>query len=104
MGTLWQDLRFGARTLVRRPGFALVAILTLGLGIGANAAIFSVIDAVLLRPLPFKEPERLVSLWESWHDRGWTQTTFTSAAFWDVQDMSRAFDGVAAMRNSTINL
>ena len=104
MGTLWQDLRFGARSLVRRPGFALVAILTLGLGIGANAAIFSVIDAVLLRPLPFKEPERLVSLWESRRDRGWTRTSFTSAAFWDVQDMSRAFDGVAAMRYSTINL
>ena len=104
MGTLWQDLRFGARSLLRRPGFALVAILTLGLGIGANAAIFSVIDAVLLRPLPFKEPDRLVSLWESRRDRGWTQASFTSAAFWDVQDMSRAFDGVAAMDYSTINL
>ena len=103
MGTLWQDLRFGARSLIRHPGFALVAILTLGLGIGANAAIFSVIDAVLLRPLPFKEPEQLVSLWESRRDRGWTQASFTSAAFWDVQEMNRAFDGVAAMDNTTIN-
>jgi putative ABC transport system permease protein len=103
MGTVWQDLRFGARSLARRPGFALVAILTLGLGIGANAAIFSVIDAVLLRPLPFKEPGQLISLWESRRDRGWTQASFTSAAFWDVQEMSRAFDGVAAMDNSTIN-
>ena len=104
MGTLWQDLRFGARSLLRRPGFALVAILTLGLGIGANAAIFSVIDAVILRPLPFREPDRLVSLWESRRDRGWTQSSFTSAAFWDVQEMSRAFDGVAAMDYSTITL
>jgi putative ABC transport system permease protein len=103
MGTLWQDLRFGARSLARRPGFALVAILTLGLGIGANAAIFSVIDAVLLPPPPIQGTGQLVSLWESRRDRGWTQASFTSAAFWDVREMSRAFDGVGAMYNGTIN-
>ncbi len=104
METLWQDLRFGLRSLIRHPGFALVAILTLGLGIGANATIFSVIDAVLLRPLPFKEPKRLVSLWESRLDRGWAQTSFTHAAFWDLQDRARTFDGIAAMGYGTINL
>jgi putative ABC transport system permease protein len=59
MQTFWQDLRHGARTLTRKAGFTLIAVITLGLGIGAVAAIFSVVDAVLLRPLPYKEPERI---------------------------------------------
>jgi putative ABC transport system permease protein len=104
MGPLWQDVRFGARVLIRHPGFALVAVLTLGLGIGANASIFSVIDAVLLRPLPFREPDRLVSVWETRLDRGWTQSSFTHAGFWDVHDMARTFDGIAALGYGTINL
>src|SRR5262245_63999962 len=59
MQTLWQDLRYGARMLWKRPGFTLIAALTLSLGIGANTAIFSLIDAMLLRMLPVKNPERL---------------------------------------------
>src|SRR5215470_4878659 len=59
MRTFWQDARFGARMLVKKPGFTLIAVITLGLGIGAVTAIFSVVDTVLLRPLPYKEPERI---------------------------------------------
>src|SRR5262245_23854366 len=92
MNSFLQDLRYGARSLFRSPGFAAVAVLTIGLGLGANTAIFSVLNGVLLRPLPFREPERLVSLWETRLDRGFTQTTFSRPNFWDVKDQQRSFE------------
>jgi putative ABC transport system permease protein len=104
MGTFWQDLRVSARALAHNPGFTAVAVLTIGLAIGANASIYSVVNAVLLRPLPFREPERLVSIWETRLDRGWNQASFTHANFWDIRDQNRTFEGIAAMEFGSINL
>ena len=97
MERLVQDLRYGFRRLVREPGFAAAAILTLALGIGANTAVFSVLDAVLLRPLPFPDSERLVALWEI-NDEG-TEIGVTYPNFVDWKEQGEAFEGLAMFGN-----
>ena len=92
MEELWRDVRFAARTLRHSPGFTLVAIATLALGIGANTAIFSVINAILLKPLPYSEPERLVFLTE-WSEQV-PEMSFSVANLKDVRDQTSVFESV----------
>jgi putative ABC transport system permease protein len=100
--SLWSDIRYGARRLVQAPGFASVAILTLALGIGLNTAIFSLIDAMLLRPLPYPAPERLVFLTE-WSEQV-PDMSFSVANFKDVRDQSRSFSELGAFRSESFTL
>lgn len=102
METIWQDLRFGLRMLAKSPGFTLVAVLTLALGIGANTAIFSVVNAVLLRPLPYPESEGLVRIWE---DPGNIAKNFVNPRnYADFRDQNQIFEQVAAISTQSTNL
>jgi len=74
---LLQDLRYAARTLLKKPGFCLIAVITLALGIGGSTAIFTVVDAALLRGLPYRSPERLYHLWESRPQKEFSQREFS---------------------------
>ena len=95
--TLERDLHFGLRQLRRNPGFATVAILTLALGIGATAAIFSVVDAVLLRSLPYRDADRLVSVYEDRSRTGFPRKEFTPANYVDCKAQTGIFEDVAAV-------
>src|SRR5262245_38642069 len=96
-GRMLQDLRYGARMLLKKPGFTLIAVITLALGIGANAAIFSVVNAVLLRPLPFKDPERLVWVWGT--SPKISQANHSPVEFLAYQAQQTSFTEMAAYRN-----
>src|SRR5213596_1253024 len=100
--TLWQDIRYGARMLRKNPGFTAVAVLTLALGIGANTAIFSVVNAVLLRPPPFKEPGRLVFVSEKSKDMDDMSVSYPN--FRDWQRQQAGFSSLAAFRTEEWNL
>jgi predicted permease len=99
---LRQDLRYTARTLARAPGFTAVAILVLALGIGANTAVFSLTDYVLIRPLPFPSPDRLVSLWETLP--GYGHMELAPVNYRDWRRMNTVFEDVGALTTSEVNL
>ena len=99
---LVHDLRYAARTLARTPGFALTAILVTALGVGANTAAFSVADFVMLRPLPFREPSRLVRLWAA--SPGYTTMELSPPNYRDWKEMSRSFEAMGAFHGSAGNL
>jgi predicted permease len=101
---LWKDIRYGARTLRRQPGFASVAVLTLALGLGANTAIFSVVNAVVLRPLPYAEPEQLVRLYEKRPKLGRTRNVVSAPDFMDWRAQGRTFDSMAAYNGWSASL
>jgi putative ABC transport system permease protein len=96
MNTLWQDLRYGARILIKKHGFTLIAVLTLALGIGANTALFSVINGVLLNPLPFPEPGRLMALWSADQRRAESKEAMSWLDFSDYRAQNRSFERLAA--------
>lgn len=102
MATLWQDLKYSWRTVIRKPAFAVFAVLTLALGIGANTAIFSMVNAVLFRPLALRDPEHILIIWES---NGYSDKLPVSIPeFLDFQTQNRSFVRMAALGNWNANL
>lgn len=104
MRTFLQDVRYGLRILAKAPGFTIIALLTLMLGIGATAAIFSVTDAVLLRSLPFRDPDRLVSVFEDASGEGFPRNTPAPGNYAEWKKETQIFTGIAAMALGDCNL
>jgi ABC-type antimicrobial peptide transport system permease subunit len=102
MQTLWQDLVYGVRILAKNRGFTLIVVLTLALGIGANTALFSVVDGVLLKPLPFRNPDRIIALFE--HRLEFERASISYPNFLDWQRENRTFDALAAFRPDDFSL
>jgi putative ABC transport system permease protein len=104
MTALWQDIRYGYRLLARNPGFAAVVVLVLAIGIGAMTTVFSVVNGALLRPLPYREPERLASIWEESSEdplsaMGWGR--ISNPNFFDCRDSTRAFQDMAMISGTS---
>lgn len=102
--TIWQDARYAVRVLLKQPGFSAAAIITLALGIGATAAIFSVVDGVLLRPLPFAEPDRLASVAMRFTPQNMARGPLSMADYLDVRASGGAFEDIAAYSNSRVDV
>ena len=100
MESLWRDVQYGTRRLLREPGFTAVATLTLALGIGLNSALFSLIDGLLLRPVPYPDADRVVFLTE-WSEQV-QNMSFSVANFKDVRDQSHAFEALGAIRSANL--
>ena len=104
MQSLAQDLRYALRTFRQSPGFALAAVLSLALGVGANTAIFSVASALLLRPLPYADPQRLVILWNRSPGLGIMEDWFSTAQYFDIRSGHRGLEEVAIAIGGNYNL
>src|SRR5205814_10243826 len=102
--TFFQDIRYGMRSLFKKPGFTLTAVIALGLGIGANTAIFSVINGVLLRSLSYASPDRIVMLWEKTLTGRNLQNVILPGNFLDWQKQSNSFEHMAAVWDLRVNL
>ena len=100
MSSFFQDIRYALRMLVKSPAFTLVAVLTLALGIGANVATFSVVYAVLLRPLPFAHPEQLVRVFDDLRGPNTPDVGMSAPELWDLQDHSGVFQDISAVAPS----
>ena len=97
METLLKDIRYGLRSLLKRPGFTLIAVITLALGIGANTAIFSVVNTVLLRPFPYRDAENIVTIWQNNAKAGVPRNDVSPANFLDWQEQSHSFESMAGI-------
>ncbi|HET9533006.1 MAG TPA: ABC transporter permease [Blastocatellia bacterium] len=104
MGSLIQDIRYGLRMLLKKPGFTLVAVVVLALGIGANTAIFSIVNAVFLRPLPYPQPDMLVQIWETERKSGDKHATLSPHNFAEWREASQSYEQMAAYRYSSFTL
>lgn len=104
MESLWQDLRFALRALARRPGFTAIAALTIALGIGANTAIFSVVNAVLIRPLPYPGADRIVGVFEQELKRGWARVPANAEDFLAWREDAKSFAALAGVQQQSFNL
>jgi putative ABC transport system permease protein len=104
LGTIWLDVRYAARSFLKSPGFTLVALIAIALGIGANTAIFSVVNAVLLRALPYRDAGRLVAVWEDNRPRHRPHNVDSPANFVEWQQQAQSFDGMAAFYDARLSL
>jgi putative ABC transport system permease protein len=104
MDTLSKDVRYGFRSLLKRPAFTIIAVITLALGIGANTAIFSTINALLLKPLPFPDPDRIVALWDRVPSRGVERNEVAVANYLDWRAQSKSFEHLGIYRWWSTNL
>ena len=104
MDTLLQDIRYGCRLLARNPGFTAIAVLTLAIGIGASTAIFSVVDTVLLRPLPYNDPDKLVVVSETLPGMSTDEIGVSAGEYQDYRDRNSSFSAVAAYESAGFNL
>src|SRR5262245_26983653 len=98
MATLKSDLRYAFRMFIKNPVFTFIAVLTLAMGIGTNSAIFSVVNSVLFRPLPYREPQRLMTVWENHQQRGGPEREWASPAdLRDWREQAQSFNHVAGL-------
>src|SRR6266540_7057702 len=104
MSSLLQDIRYALRTLGQNPGFTVLAVLTLALGIGFNSAVFSVVDAAVLRPLAYVRPEELVRIWDSNPSRGFDRFSASPPNFVDWRAQNRTLSGIAAFTGDEATL
>src|SRR5215472_5510788 len=100
MQTLWQDLRYGARMLLKQPGFTTIAVITLALGIGANTAIFSIVNGLLLNPLPYRNADRLAIIWTHSPGANVAQDWPSPGQFSAIKEKSGVFEALALARGN----
>ncbi|PWT93384.1 MAG: ABC transporter permease [Blastocatellia bacterium] len=101
---MFNDIRYGIRSLLKRPAFTLIALVTLALGIGANSAMFSVVNAIVLRPLPYAESQRLMAIWGNLQRTGTAETEISAPEFKDFREQTHTFEQVAAYAEQDSNL